>query len=162
MTRGFIPRYSPEEYRQRPKEYDPDIAEAILERVQNGDLLPVICDNIDMPLPGTFLRWVDLDPILATEYAKARRRGSEILVDEMVAETMLGRDPTMAGVRSRALENHAKMTDPARYGNRTNLAKTPGSEEENTVDYRSEVRRKLDDLAKKMKASQKRNESGEP
>lgn len=159
MTRGFIPRYSQEEYRTRPKEYDPDVADAILERLSNGDLLPVVCDNIDMPMPGTFLKWVDEDPILAEQYAKARRRGSEILVDEMVAVTLDNKEASLLGIRSRALENHAKMTDPARYGNRSNVAATK-DEAENTVDYRSEVRRKLDDLHKKLAAAKKR-ESGE-
>lgn len=152
MARGFIKRYTPDEYRQRPTEFDPLLADKICRMISNGEMLPVICDDPDMPLPGDFLRWVDEDPILEKAYVQARRRGAEVTVDEMVAATeTTGKDLGLMALRSRALEQHAKMTDPSRYGPRAAVRVT--EEEEGGIDYRDEVRRKLADLSKKMKAA---------
>lgn len=142
------PRWTPEDYRTRPKEYDPSLADIIIERIGNGEYLPAICaSDRELPLPGTFLRWCELDPLLDAEYVSARKRGTEVNVDEMAVASYLD-NVKQANLISKTIQAHVQMTDPARYGPRATL-KLPGNgdNEDGGIDYRSEVRRKVDALA---------------
>lgn len=148
MTNVPKPRYTKEDYRDRPRDYDPSIANEIIDRISNGEMLAQICDNRDMPLPGTFLRWCDADPILEKEYIDARRRSAEVSLDEMVIHAMTS-DPSLAGTRSRALKDYVQMTDPARYGPRATIRIPGEGEGDGGIDHRAEVRRKIEALAKR-------------
>lgn len=148
--RTVAPRWTPDDYRQRPTEYDPLVAERILRRVENGEMLPAICaTDRDMPLPGTFLRWVDLDSDLKKEYNLARQRGTEVNVDEAVVAAQ-SRNAAVGGNESRALMWHAERQWPEKYGPRAFVKTKEGEVEDGGVDYRAEVRRKIDLLAEKI------------
>lgn len=159
MARIIEPRYTPEDYRDRPKDYDPRIADEIIERVGNGELLPEICTvDRDMPLPGTFLKWVQADALLEQAYIDAKRRGTEINLDQMVVSAMIP-DPGLAGIQSRAWKDHVQMSDPSRYGPRATLIEKT-TEDKGGVDYSYEVRRKIDELAGKIAMVNKANDEG--
>lgn len=144
------PRWTPDDYRTRPRDYDPALAEIICERISNGEMLPAICtSDRDMPLPGTFLRWCELDPMLNKEYISARRRGAEINLDEsVIASEMTNLGQAM--LVSRVLKEHSQLIDPARYGPRSTLKLAEGGSEDGGIDYRSEVRRKIEALAARI------------
>lgn len=147
------PKWTPEEYRDRPKDYDPAVADRILERLENGELLPSICSNDrDMPLPGTFLKWVYADPHLERLYVQARQIGTEVSVDEAVVAAQ-NRNAPVAGNESRAIMWHAERTWPEKYGPRAFVKTKEGEGQDGGVDYTSEVRRKIDDMARKIQAN---------
>lgn len=145
------PRWTPDDYRLRPKEYDPTLAEIIIDRIGNGEYLPSICaSDRDFPLPGTFLRWCELDPILDADYVAARKRGTEVNLDEM-AVASYGKDVKQAILVSRTIKDHIVMTDPLRYGPRSTVKTTgEGDKEDGGIDYRSEVRRKIENLSSRF------------
>lgn len=147
-------RWTPDDYRSRPKDYDPSLADEILLRVENGELLPaILSENRDYPLPGTFLRWCMMDPDLDKRYLEARQLGTEVNLDEMVVASQL-KDTFAAGIQSRALKDHIQMTHPSRYGPRAQINVKEGAGNEGGIDYRSEVRRKVEALAEKHAARQ--------
>ena len=147
----ITPRWTPDDYRTRPKEYDPAVADIILERLANGEMLPAICSSDrDMPLPGTFLRWCELDPILESQYVSARRIGTEVNLDEMVIASQ-NKNVSQAILCTKALKDHVQLTDPARYGPRSVVRTSgEGEKEDGGIDYRAEVRRKVEALATRI------------
>lgn len=148
MSLCYEPRWTPEEYKQKPTEYDPLLAEQIVERLANGDMLPVICKDRDMPLPATFLRWVELDPELEKAYIRARRFSAEINLDLMIVAAE-GKNSAISGIQSRALLSYVEKTDPARYGPRA-LIRTKEGDEDGGIDYRDEVRRRIEAISGKL------------
>lgn len=152
MSIAYNPRWTPEEYRQKPRDYDPLLADEIIRRLREGEMLPTICRDRDMPLPGTFLEWVELDPDLEAKYIRARRAGAEINLDFMVCAAE-SRDARMADTLSRALTTWTEKTDPNKYGPRATVRLKEG-EEDGGIDYREEVRRRVDAIANKLAATQ--------
>ncbi len=134
----------------RPRELDLKLAEEIILRVSNGEMLQDIADDEDMPLPGVFLRWCRENPGLQSEYDTARRIGTEVMVDCVVVASRLT-DPASSGVQSRAAMWHAERTWPDKYGPRAtikNIEKDPDTN--GGVDYRHEVRQKLESVFEKL------------
>jgi hypothetical protein len=148
MAAPFTPRYTPDEYRQRPRDYDPEVADLVIRMLANGEMLPVICQDRDMPLPATFLTWVELDPELEKRYIAARRTSAEINLD-MAVVIAGGRDQSIAGNASRALLTFVEKTHPARFGPRATIT-TKDGDEDGGIDYREEVRRRIDAISNKV------------
>jgi hypothetical protein len=152
-------RWTPEEYRQKPRDYDPGVAEDIILRLENGEMLPAICRDRDMPLPGTFLKWVELDPELEKQYIRARKLASEINMDLMVCAAQ-SRDNRQADTLSRVLGMWAEKTDPARYSARSTVRTKEGNED-GGIDYREEVRRRVEAISAKLEQQHRDEEGGE-
>lgn len=148
MSIAFNPRWTPEEYKQKPREYDPELAEEIILRVREGEMLPTICRDRDMPLPGTFFEWLALDAELEAKYVRARGIGAEINLDLSVCAAE-SRDNRMAETLSRTLTTHVEKTHPAKYGPRATI-RTKEGEEDGGIDYREEVRRRVDAISSKL------------
>lgn len=160
MSIAFNERWTPEEYRQKPRDYDPELAEAIILRLREGEMLPTICRDRDMPLPGTFYEWLSLDAELEAKYVKARRIGAEINLDLMVCAAE-SRDNRMAETLSRNLSIWVEKTDPAKYGPRATI-RTKEGEEDGGIDYREEVRRRVDAISAKLDAERPAVPDGDP
>jgi hypothetical protein len=65
--------------------YTPEIAETILERLEDGEGLIAICRDDGMPSDGAVRHWVETDyQGFAARYAQARARGVERLADEIL------------------------------------------------------------------------------
>lgn len=157
MARG---KYAPEEYRQRPRDYDPLKADDILERISNGETLHDIChDDRDMPMPGTFLRWCDEEPELEKRHAVARSRGADVNIDAGLSAAF-NNDPTKARVQSDALFRHAEKMAPDKYSPRANL-KPVGEKDQGGYDAGAELRRKVEAMAARAAASQQPADSGQ-
>lgn len=55
----------------KPTEYSEELANAILQRILDGEMLSVICKDPDMPSRGTFYKWLTREG-LRDDYARAR------------------------------------------------------------------------------------------
>lgn len=145
-------RWAPAEYKQRPRELDLLKADEIVMRLENGEMLPDICDSRDMPMPGTFRRWCAEEPELEKRYQAARRIAADLSVDAAVAESFRTSDARLAKVRSDALFRHAEKSLPERYGNRLpGRDSKPDAEEPGAgVDYQALLLRKLEDVASRQ------------
>lgn len=69
----------------RPSDFTPEIADAICERLADGESLRAICQDDDMPHKATVFRWLAKDKEFRDQYVHAREEQAETLVDEMVA-----------------------------------------------------------------------------
>lgn len=68
----------------RPTDYCQEIADAICERLAEGESLRTICNGDDMPNKATVFRWLAKHDEFATIYARAREEQAEVLADELV------------------------------------------------------------------------------
>jgi hypothetical protein len=57
---------------KRPAGYDPVVAQEILDRVSNGEMLLKICVDEHLPTRNAFYGWMVAHPDLASSYARAR------------------------------------------------------------------------------------------
>jgi hypothetical protein len=57
---------------KRPAGYDPVVAQEILDRVSNGEMVSIICNDERMPERLVFYRWMNTREDLAHSYARAR------------------------------------------------------------------------------------------
>jgi terminase small subunit-like protein len=70
----------------RPRIYDAETAESVLERLADGESLSAICRSEEMPSRPTIHGWV-LDDIenFASKYARAREIQAHVLADEIIS-----------------------------------------------------------------------------
>lgn len=68
----------------RPSEFSQEVADAICERLADGDSLRSICQLDDMPDKATVFRWLFKYPEFCDQYARAREEQAESLADEIV------------------------------------------------------------------------------
>ncbi len=147
----YQPRWADEDYRKRPKDFDPEIADAIIERIMNGETLNALCsNNRDYPLPGTFLLWLQQEPGYDLKYRKAKLIQTELLVDGILEDGKAG--TWDAGARARAGQVYVEKTDPGRYGPRATIIQQPREEETPDIDHTHELRRKINTMAERAKA----------
>ncbi len=142
--------YTPEEFRKRPREFDPALADLIVERVLNGEGLAEICSDRDYPMAGTFLQWVNRDPDLAQAYTEALKIRADLHVEQMlnVADDYnTQRARNMMDARKFAAEKIL----PGKYGPRAYTTVTTTEEKDVAgIDYGADVRRKLEAMAERL------------
>lgn len=68
----------------RPTDYTPAIADAICERLADGESLRAICSSDDMPNRATVFRWLARDEEFRGQYARAREAQADAIADEIV------------------------------------------------------------------------------
>lgn len=68
----------------RPSEYSQTIAEAITERIADGESLRSICTDEAMPAKSTVFKWLSQQKEFADQYARAREEQAETLAAEIV------------------------------------------------------------------------------
>lgn len=76
----------------RPREYSPEVAEELLERLAGGESLESICRDERMPQPPTVRKWAmqrtedgeDGAPSFSAEYARARELGYEAIAERIL------------------------------------------------------------------------------
>jgi len=154
-------RWTDEDYRSRPRDFDPLLADQILERLENGEMLPEICRmSLSLPLPATFLRWLEEDQALADRYARSRRLGNEVNFDEIVAEARSGRPD--APTRVAALKHHTERSEPEKYGPRvTNRNVDVPDDRPAGIDHAAEFRRRIEAMAARKAAAREAARSDE-
>ena len=68
----------------RPSKFTPDIAEAICQRIAEGESLRSVCRGDDMPDKSTVLRWLDDNEEFRDQYARAREAQADHYADEII------------------------------------------------------------------------------
>lgn len=135
--------WQPDDFRQRPRDYDPALADRIVEQVANGqDLFSLCLSDRDLPLPATFLRWVERDELLRADYEQARRIRTDLLVEDILRVSD-SRDSRRSRVQLDARKFHAERLAPEKYGPRPT---GPEPDQKSTADAGAELRRRLDDI----------------
>lgn len=68
----------------RPTTYTPKTAEAICERIANGESLRAICEGEGMPDKATVFRWLAVHQAFRDQYARAREMQADAIFDEVL------------------------------------------------------------------------------
>lgn len=108
----------------RPSKYTQKLADAILDRIANGDSLRTICKgNPDMPAVSTILKWKLENPVFSEQYDEARQSQAQHLFDQLIeiADSSTGetqRDRLRVDTRKWYLSKVA----PKVYGDKLELA----------------------------------------
>lgn len=68
----------------RPSDFTPEIANAICERLIDGESLRGICSDDDMPHASTVCRWLSADADFREQYAHAREAQADTLFDDVL------------------------------------------------------------------------------
>jgi len=68
----------------RPLEFNEAVADAICERLADGESLRSICRDDEMPAKSTVFKWLALIPAFADQYARARETQADSLADDIV------------------------------------------------------------------------------
>lgn len=68
----------------RPSDFTTELADAICERIADGESLRTICDSEDMPAKSTVFRWLAASEPFRDQYAHAREAQADSLVDDML------------------------------------------------------------------------------
>lgn len=68
----------------RPSEFKQEVADAINERIADGESLRAICQNEAMPAKSTVFKWLSQNQGFADQYARAREEQAETLAAEIV------------------------------------------------------------------------------
>lgn len=79
----------------RPTDYNHQVADAICERLCDGESLRSICQDEDMPTRSTVLRWVGLHEEFSAQYAEARKVQADSLFDDILTIADDGRNDWM-------------------------------------------------------------------
>lgn len=69
----------------RPTKYNQDIADAICERIIEGESLRQICKAENMPNCSTVFRWMVSNDEFCKQYEKAKVEQAEMLADEIIS-----------------------------------------------------------------------------
>lgn len=69
----------------RPTSYSIEVADAICERIADGQSLRTICKDSDMPSKSTVFRWLKSDEEFSDQYARAKAEMADSLFDDILA-----------------------------------------------------------------------------
>lgn len=68
----------------RPTDFTSELADAICERLADGESLRSICRGNDMPNKATVFRWLASNKQFSDQYARAREAQADSLVDDVI------------------------------------------------------------------------------
>lgn len=68
----------------RPTDYNQEVADAICERISDGESLRAICREESMPSKASVFRWLGIHKEFSDQYAKAKEEQAELFADEIV------------------------------------------------------------------------------
>lgn len=114
--------------RRRPQPTEPKVWAAILKRLSAGESLRKICASRDMPSKARLMELLAEDDIRADQYARARRRGIESHVDEILdlADSATPENAHVARLKIDTLKWLASKLIPKVYGDKIDV--TSGDE----------------------------------
>ena len=76
----------------RPTKFSQALADAICERITDGDSLHTICDEEGFPARSTVFKWLSENKGIADQYARAREAQADTLFDEILTIADDGRN----------------------------------------------------------------------
>lgn len=90
----------------RPSEYTQDIAEAICERIADGESLRAICRDETMPDARTVHRWVAKDEEFRQQYARAMELRANVIFEDVIEIADDTADDTTTNADGAEIVNH--------------------------------------------------------
>jgi hypothetical protein len=78
----------------RPSEFTQEVAEAICDRISQGESLRKICSDDDMPGKSTVMRWLDANASFRDQYARAREAQADYWAEEIIEISDNGENDT--------------------------------------------------------------------
>ena len=110
----------------RPSAYTDAFADAVCERMLNGESLVKICEDVAMPSRTTVYRWMDARPDFVTRCARAREGLADFLVDDIqtLADATTELNVQSQKVKIATKQWRAMKIAPRTYGDRTQTALT--------------------------------------
>lgn len=130
--------------------YSEVLANEVLYRMENGEVLTEICKDPDMPGYSTVLSWTLNDPAFARDYARARKVQTHAWIDDCITIAdgqvvknkltgeMENEDVRRADLRIRTRQHRAKCVLPEVYGDPSILAAlqpAPGGSTKLTIEF---------------------------
>ena len=105
----------------RPSKYTAEMADAICERMIEGESLVKICEDPEMPTRTTIYRWMDANPDFVTRCARAREGLADYLVDaiEDLASKTTNDNFQAMKIKIATAQWRAMKMAPRVYGDRT-------------------------------------------
>lgn len=110
----------------RPSEFTQATADAICERIADGESLRRICAEEGMPDKATVFRWLSQNEAFRDQYAHAREMQAETHADRIVDIADEATDAQLARLQIDARKWAASKLAPKKYGEK--VALTGGSE----------------------------------
>jgi hypothetical protein len=106
--------------------YTEELADAICERLSNGESLRKICSDESMPCRSTVLDWEEKNDAFRAKCARARARQAHCMVDMQLDEALGCTTENAAAVRVKisAYQWVASKLEPKKYGERAQLELT--------------------------------------
>jgi hypothetical protein len=107
----------------RPSTFTQEVADAICERIADGESVRVICSEPGMPNRATVLRWLSEHPEFAAKHAHAREAQADVM-DEIILDCAMACTPESAPadrVRIGALQWRAARLAPKKYGDKLDM-----------------------------------------
>lgn len=102
----------------RPSSYSEYTANAICERLAQGESLRSICRDPNFPDAVTVWRWLNNYPEFRNQYAQARDRQADSYFDMIIDEAFSAHDAQIGRLRVDALKWVSSKLAPKRYGDR--------------------------------------------
>lgn len=112
----------------RPSTFTHDIADAICERLAEGESLRAICTDDDMPARRTVLDWLEKDEDFRAKYARAREAQADAMDDRIlqVADAATPENAAAARVKIDAYKWRASKLKPKVYGDKQQVEHSGG------------------------------------
>lgn len=110
----------------RPTDFTPELAEAICDRLANGESLRTICQADDMPAESTVRHWAkeDREGFFA-QYTRARDVGLDCMADRVLHDADTATDAAIGRLKMDARRWYLSKMAPKRYGDKLELAGDP-------------------------------------
>lgn len=90
----------------RPSSFTQETADAICERIAEGESLRSICEEESMPNKSTVFKWLGQDKNFADQYARARESQADTLFDQILGIADDGRNDSYTDEEGNERTNH--------------------------------------------------------
>lgn len=106
----------------RPTDFTSELANAICERLAEGESLRSICQPDDMPAESTVRAWAkdDRDGFYA-QYTRARDLGLDCMADRVLADADTATDASLGRLKMDARRWYLSKMAPKRYGEKVEV-----------------------------------------
>lgn len=102
-----------------PVRYSDELAEAICERIANGESILRITKQANMPSHTSWYRWLESNEELRDKYARARQRQQDVYAQQIIdiADASDDTNAQSSKLRIEARKWHAGKVAPKKWGN---------------------------------------------
>lgn len=103
---------------KKPIRFSQGIADALCERIANGESLRSVCLDVGMPCKSAVMKWLGDGKKFVDQYARAREDQADFYADEIIEIADNCVDPNKARLQIDARKWKASRMAPKKYGDR--------------------------------------------